>query len=271
MGKLTGQTALITGSTQGIGRAIAERFAAEGANVVLCGRSRDKGLALQERLRSGGARALFVPMDITQEAQVEAVVAAGVQAFGGLDILVNNAGPTGPEIGMGFIHELSTAAFDQTMQIGLYGTFWCCKYALPALIASGRGSIINISSLAVGRAIPKFTAYAMTKAAMNALGRQIANDYAAQKVRCNSLLVGTVRPEPDTESPLPHTLDIGGIDQVIRSTTMLGKVGTYEDVALASVFLASADSRYITGAELPVDGGAWARVQYPDYTTLGTL
>jgi 3-oxoacyl-[acyl-carrier protein] reductase len=269
MAALQGKVALVTGSTSGIGRAIAERFAAEGASVVVCGRSRERGRPVASALIGQGDQAVFIPVDIGDENQVKSLADAAVDEYGKIDILVNNAGPNGVAMAVGRFHELSGAAFGSNIDVGVHGLFWCCKYVLPHMIAAGGGSIVNISSLAAVRAIPRVGAYAMSKAAMEALSRQIANDYAGDNIRSNSLLVGTVRPEASDDSTLPEGLDVAGLDTEMRKTTMTGQLGHYRDIADAALYLASDRSRYITGASLPVDGGASGKVQYPDFTEYG--
>ena len=269
MNSLQDKVVLITGSTSGIGWAIAERFSAEGAAVVICGRSQERGEALAAQLCSKGRRAIYVNADIGDENQIKLLVDTVISEFGTIDVLVNNAGPNGEAMAVGRFHELPGKLFNDNIQIGIYGLFWCCKYVLPHMIAAHSGSVINISSLAALRAIPKIGAYAISKAAMEAVTRQIANDYAEDNIRCNSLLVGTVRPQQADVSTLPKGLDVGGLDSVMQKTTMLGRLGTYQDVADAALFLASDQSRYITGASLPVDGGANGKIQYPDFTQHG--
>lgn len=193
------------------------------------------------------------------------IVNVAIERFGAIDILVNNAGPSGEAFGLSPIHELRTTLFDQCMHVGVYGPFWCCKYALPQVLLQERGVIINISAIAAVRGLPLMGAYAMAKAALDALGRQIANDYASQRIRCNTIVVGTVRPQENDLSTLPAGFDHAQLDDEIGKTTMVGHVGSYADVAEAALFLASPGSKYITGASLPVEGGALAKIQYPDY------
>jgi NAD(P)-dependent dehydrogenase (short-subunit alcohol dehydrogenase family) len=262
---LAGKVAVITGSGAGIGLAIARRFAAEGASIVLSGRNEARGQAAERALRDAGAAAVYVPLDVSREEQVRRLMERAVGEFGALDILVNNAGPNGDDFGIGALHVLSTETFDRTMKIGAYGPFWCCKYALPKMMAGGGGAIVNISAIAAVRALPRFAGYALSKSVLEALSRQVANDYASAGVRCNTLLVGTVRPEEGDVSTLPPGFDAATLDNAIARTTMLGKVGRYADVAEAALFLASPLSRYITGASLPVEGGALGKMQYPDY------
>lgn len=262
---LDGNVALITGSGAGIGLAIARRFAAQGAAVILSGRNREAGQAAERELQASKARAKYVPVDIAVETDVRALIDATIREYGSLSILVNNAGPSGEAFGFGPIHELPSELFEQTIRIGMFGAFWACKYALPHMIAAGSGNIINISAIPAGRALPQMGAYAIAKAGLEALGRQVANDYAASGIRCNNLVVGTMRPGPGDVSTLPPGFDHGPLDRAIGKTTMLGHVGHYDDVAAAALFLASEESRYITGASIPLEGGALAKVQYPDY------
>ncbi len=269
---LAGKVAVITGSGSGIGLAIAQRFAASGARIMLCGRNRTNGEAAERSLREAGADARYMPVDVALESDVRALIDATVAQFGPPTILVNNAGPAADAFGLGPIHAVPTEMFEKTMRIGAYGAFWCVKYAIPHMIAAGEGVILNISALPATRAMPNMGAYAMAKAAMEALGRQIANDYAPHGIRCNNLVVGTVRPEtgPGTAdvSTLPQDFDHAALDSAVGRTTMLGSVGRYADVAAAALFLASSDSRYVTGANIPIEGGALAKVQYPDYADI---
>jgi NAD(P)-dependent dehydrogenase (short-subunit alcohol dehydrogenase family) len=145
---------------------------------------------------------------------------------------------------------------------------YCCTNAarlLPKMIAVGGGTMVHISAVAAVRALPRFAGYALAKSVLEALSRQVANDYASSGIRSNTLLVGTVRPDEYDISTLPPDFDSDTLDQAIGRTTMLGRVGRYTDVAEATLFLASSLSQYITGASLPVDGGALGKMQYPDY------
>lgn len=266
---LSGKVAVVTGAGAGIGLAIARRFALAGAQVVLAARNRDAGSAAAKMLRAAGGDVRYVSVDVASEDDVRALIDATIAAYGGLSILVNNAGPSGDVFGLSTIHDLPTAIFEQTMRVGTFGPFWCCKYALPHMVAAQSGSIINISALPATRALPNMGAYAMAKAGLEALGRQVANDYACHGIRSNNLVIGTVRPQPGDVSTLPAGFDHHALDEAIGRTTMLGDVGNYADVAGAALFLASVDSRYITGANIPVEGGALNKVQYPDYGSVG--
>src|SRR3546814_13852635 len=148
------------------------------------------------------------------------------------------------------------------MRVGAFGAFWACKYALPHMIAGGGGSVVNISAIPATRALPHMGAYAMAKAGLEALGRQVANDYAVNGIRCNNLVVGTVRQESGDVSTLPADFDHEPLDRAIATTAMLGPVGSYEDVAAAARVIVSDRNRYITGANIPVVGGPWERLNY---------
>jgi NAD(P)-dependent dehydrogenase (short-subunit alcohol dehydrogenase family) len=268
---LEGKVAVITGSGAGIGFSIARRFAAEGASIVLSSRNDARGEEALRALRATGAKAVHVRCDVSREEEVRALMTRATAEFGALDILINNAGPNGEDFGIGAIHELSSETFDRAMKVGAYAPFWCCKYALPAMVAGGGGGIVNISAVAAVRALPRFSGYALSKSVLEALGRQVANDYASAGVRCNTLMVGTVRPDGDDVSTLPPDFNAAGLDAAIGRTTMLGHVGRYVDVAEAALFLVSPLSRYITGASIPVEGGALGKMQYPDYVDEMTL
>lgn len=263
---LKGRVAIVTGGSSGIGLAIARRLVAAGAAVMITGRNADTGARALQTLEQAGGKADFVAADVTSEAAMAAMVAQTQECLGAPTLLVNNAGPSGDAFGLGAVHELPSSAFVDAMNIGAIGALYCCRAVLPHMIAQGGGAIVNISAIAAQRAIPLMGAYAMSKAALDALGRQVANDYARHGIRCNNLVVGTVRPEPGDVSTLPEGFDHESLDRVIATTTMAGRVGNYAEAADAAVFLLSDGSRFITGANIPVDGGALGKLAYPDYS-----
>lgn len=263
---LSGEIAIVTGGSSGIGFAIARGLGAAGASVVLAGRNEARGRDAVEALRLEGTSPAFVSTDVSAEGDVEALVAETCRRFGPPSLLVNNAGPAAEDFGFGPIDKLSGATLMRTIEIGMLGAFLCCRYALPHMMTARRGAILNISAIAATRALPYMGAYAMAKAGVEALGRQVANDYAPYGIRSNNLVVGTVRPVAGDISTLPAAFDHATIDRAIGPTTMLGRVGTYAEAAAAAIFLLSPESRYITGANVPVEGGALSKLQYPDYT-----
>lgn len=263
---LQGRVAIITGGSSGIGFAIAARLVAQGVAVMISGRNAETGATAQKVLTQAGGKAEFFLADVSNEAAVAAMVAQTIDQFGAPTILVNNAGPSGDAFGLGAVHELPSGAFADAMNIGAMGALYCCQSVLPHMIAQARGAIVNISAIAASRAIPLMGAYAMSKAALEALGRQVANDYARHGIRCNNLVVGTVRPDTGDVSTLPDGFDHQSLDQIIATTTMAGRVGNYAEAADAALFLLSDSSRFITGANIPVDGGALSKLAYPDYS-----
>jgi 3-oxoacyl-[acyl-carrier protein] reductase len=259
------RVAVITGAAAGIGLAAAEALAGEGMRILLSGRSPERGVQAERRLRAMGADALFVRCDVSVEQEVEAMIDAAVATFGGIDVVVNNAGPNGEDFAVGPLHALASETFDRAMKVSAYGPFWCCKYAIPHMIARGGGAIVNMSAVTTIRSARQLGGYSIGKSVLEALGRQIANDYGEQGIRCNTLLIGTIRPDADDVSTLPPEFEHGPLDRAIARTTMLGRVGRYREVAEAVRFLVGPDSGFITGASLPVDGGASGKLDYPDY------
>lgn len=261
MQDVQGRVALVTGSTRGVGEAVARRLAEAGASVVITGRSREDGSALERDITDGGGRARYVPMNIAVEQEVAAAVSRAVEEFGGLDILVNNAAPT-DHIMAGTdkrVTELSTADLEHMLVPGLYGQFWACKYALPHLAAGGHGSIVNISSMGSVVGLPRMPAYSMSKGALNALSRQIAVDYAPEGVRSNTIVIGYVL-SPHVEAVVMGHPKVG---PALREAT-LTRPGRPDDVAEAALFLASDASAYITGSDINLDGGLLATRSLPD-------
>ncbi len=263
---LQGRVAIVTGGSSGIGFAIAARLVEQGVAVMISGRNAKTGASAQNALTQAGGKAEFCLADVSNEQSVAAMVARAIDRFGTPTILVNNAGPSGDSFGLGAVHELPSGAFADAMNIGAMGALFCCQSVLPHMMAQARGAIVNISAIAASRAIPLMGAYAMCKAALEALGRQVANDYARHGIRCNNLVVGTVRPDTGDVSTLPDGFDHQSLDQIIATTTMAGRVGNYAEAADAALFLLSDSSRFITGANIPVDGGALSKLAYPDYS-----
>lgn len=263
--RLAGKTALITGSTKGIGRTMAVTFAAEGANVIVTGRSVDAGEAVVAEIAGKGGDARFVAADIGQEADVQRLVDEAVFAYGRIDVLVNNAAPTELAAGGGdgLLTEVPTSSFDQVMKVGLYGPFWACKYAIPVMQRTGGGSIINISSYAGSFGVPGLPGYSCAKGALNALTRQVAVDFADAGIRSNAIVIGFVVS--------------GGVSDVLASHPVVGKAfrdmtltrsGTSQDVAWLAVYLASDQAEFISGAFMAADGGLGARSAAPDFSKL---
>jgi NAD(P)-dependent dehydrogenase (short-subunit alcohol dehydrogenase family) len=245
--RLAGERALITGSTAGIGRAIAQRFAAEGAAVCVTGRDRARGDAVAAAIEADGGRACFVPAELHDEQACNALVSDAAEALGGLTVLVNNA--AGGDAGDGPVGSLSTDAWQAILTVNLTAPMWLTRAALGHLLNAGHGSIVNISTRQAERASRGLAAYIASKGGLNALTRSIAVDYADRGIRCNTISPGYV---------LNDRRD-AGIEPERRARyegMHLTRLGSAEDIAYAAVYLASAESGFVTGLNLQVDGGS---------------
>lgn len=250
MKKLEGKVAIVTGATIGMGQAIAERFAAEGAAVVCGGRDADRGASLIKIIRDKGGRAEFVPGDIGTLEANQALVNRAKSAFGGLDILVPNAGI----LGIGSITEVSLETWHQCIATNLHAVFYLCRAGIPELQARGGGTIVINGSIAAMKAFPNHPAYCASKGALVPLVKQIALDYGPT-IRANLMCPGPV------DTPLLWDSAKAFPDPAVAvhnagQRTALKRLGTPSDIADLALFLASSDSSWITGTAFTIDGGA---------------
>ena len=246
--RLAGELALITGSTSGIGKAIALRFAAEGAAVVVTGRHRDRADAVVTSITEAGGAAYAVLADVGGEQECADLVAAAAQRLGGLTVLVNNAVASTVDSHDGPVADLTTRAWDDSIRVNLSAPMWLCRAAIPWMRAAGHGAIINISTRQAERASKGFAAYIASKAGLNGLTRAIAVDEAAHNIRANTISPGYVINERRDADITPERED--------RLKAMhLTRLGVADDVAYAAVYLASRESEFLTGSNLPLDGG----------------
>jgi NAD(P)-dependent dehydrogenase (short-subunit alcohol dehydrogenase family) len=251
--RLNDKVALITGGTSGIGEATALLFAREGAEVAVTGRHRQRGVAVVERIKEVGSDGIFLQADVSVAGDCRQAVEETVQAFGRLDILFNNAGVFYAHTAL----ECSEKEWDEQVDINLKGTFLMSKFALPVMIAQGRGVIINNAS---GWGIvggDHAVAYCASKGGVVLMTKAMAIDHGAQGIRINCICPG------DVETPmLPADAKLRGMrwEEYIAGCAQrpLGRVGTTDEIAKAVLFLASDDSSFMTGAALVVDGGGTA-------------
>ena len=252
MARLAGKVAFITGAGRGIGRAIAERFAAEGASVSIAELDVERAQPALEAIVSAGGKAIVVACDLTDVQQVKAAVADTASQFGGLDIIVNNAAATTP---LATIVEMTPQDWDLALTVNLTGAFYLCRAAIPHLAARGGGSIINVASQLGSVGSRRRPAYCASKAALIQLGRCLALDHADEGIRVNSLSPGAVH----TERLHGYFGGRDGTERELGPLHPIGRIGEPDEIASAALFLASEDSKFMTGADLVVDGGYTAQ------------
>ena len=244
--KLSQKVAIVTGATQGIGLACAQRLIAEGAKVMLVDIKPDGAQAAQAL----GASARFCAADVSQKADVDALVAATLQAFGRIDILINNAGVTHAA---DFL-DLTEDDFDRVLRINLKSMFLCGQAVAREMVKQRSGCIINMSSVNAELAIPNQVPYVVSKGGINQLTKVMALNLASHGVRVNGIGPGTIL----TELAKKAVLASPEARHTILSRTPLGRCGEPEEVASIAAFLASEDASYMTGQTLYVDGGRMA-------------
>src|SRR5467141_12305 len=251
--RLENKVALVTGGTSGIGEAVAELFAREGAKVAITGRNESRGHAVMARILEAGGKSIFLRTDVRKAAECKRAVDETLRSFGRVDILFNNAGVFYPQTAI----ECSENQWDEQIDVNLKGTFLMSKFALPTMIAQGRGVIINNSSgwglVGGDRAV----AYCASKGGVVLMTKAMAIDHGRQGIRVNCVCPG------DVETPmLPQDAKMRGLewDAYIAgcANRPLGRVGSAEEIARAVLFPASDDSSFMTGAALVVDGGGTA-------------
>jgi NAD(P)-dependent dehydrogenase (short-subunit alcohol dehydrogenase family) len=255
MNRVEGKVAIVTGGALGIGRSACLLLAGEGATVAVTDILADEGQNTVQQIRSAGGTAEYWPMDVSQEREVDATFAAIHKAFGRINVLVNNAGILGPNKPT---HEIAESEWDHLMAVNVKGVFFCTKYVIPYMKTAGGGSIIDLSSIygmVGGGDVPPYHA---SKGAVRMMAKNDALIYAADQIRVNSIHPGFIW------TPMMEQLaatQAGGPEAVrkVLDAHPLGHIGEPNDIGWAIVYLASDESKFVTGSELVVDGGYTSR------------
>lgn len=244
---------MVTGGALGIGRACAIRLAGEGGRVAIFDRLDSEGAALVVELQACGASARYWHVDVASEASVRSAMAEVAAHFGSVDVLVNNAGISGSTK---LTHEITEEEWDHVQAVNVKGVFFCTKHAIPLMKKAGAGSIINLSSIYGLVGAPDVPAYHASKGAVRLMSKTDAMCYAADRIRVNSIHPGYIR-TPMVEN---HLRASGATDLEVAMTEVgklhpLGHMGEPDDIAWGVVYLASDESKFVTGSELVIDGG----------------
>lgn len=250
--RFSGKVALVTGGSCGIGRTTAVAFAREGAYVVVASRRVPEMEETLQLLRAAGGDGIAVRTDVSNSAEVEALVHAATERYGRLDYAVNNAGVDGPKSP---IWEHSEAEFDQVIGVNLKGVWLCMKYELRQMLGQKSGAIVNLSSVAGTMGVRGLSVYGATKHAVNGLTKSAALEAAAAGIRVNAVCPALIN---DTDAIQLLAREHPAMYQRLAATHPVGRCGTTEEVAAAVLWLCSQEAAFITGHMLHVDGGVSA-------------
>ncbi len=256
MGRVDGKVAIVTGGAGGIGSATARALAREGASVVVVDIDDDGAARVAAEIEDSGGTASSVRADLSEEADVVTAIAAAGDRYGRLDILHNNAALTDSDFLSRDtrVTELSMDVFERTMAVNLRSQVLTCKHAIPLMVLTGGGSIVNMSSGASLKGDRTHTAYGVSKAGVNTLTMYAASGHGKQGIRVNTIVPGLIV----TDAVRAHLTD--EIVEALGRSTLTPFLGEPDDIAHLVVFLASDESRYITGQMIPIDGGMSAHV-----------
>ena len=258
-GKLAGKVALVTGGARGLGLGITEIFLKQGAKVAMLGRTKSYGDSALQAAKQWGGEAIFVEADLAKPEDIQAAVEKTVSHFGALHLLVNNAAPT--RLGGDNVVDIPLHLWDEYFAIGSTAPMLAAKFAIPHMLKSGYGSIVNISSNAAVRAIKNGAGYMACKAALHGLTLSIAYDFGPT-VRCNELIIGHLH---HSDHPMYVFMESDPeMKREIDGNYMVGRWGTPQDLGNACAFLCSEESGFVTAESLHVDGGSQRAMRFPD-------
>ena len=253
--RLENKVAIVTGGANGIGQAICELFAEEGASVVVADIERDAGLQTVDRIEAGGGQAMMVEMDVSREVDVEGMVRSVVSALGRVDVLVSDAAA----FSFGSVDTASQSDWDRALGVNVMGTAYCAKHVLPVMKEGGGGSIVVVASVSSFIAQPAFVPYNASKGALLQMTRCMALDMAPFNIRVNCVCPGAIL----TRATERHREFLGADrEQFLRDAadaSMMKRLGAPREIAYGALFLASDESSFMTGAPLVIDGGLTAQ------------
>ena len=252
MGKLDNKLAVVTGGGSGIGRAITEKFAAEGALVALLDFNEEQGTETVDAIKAEGGKAQFYKCDVSDSAGIASIFDSIKSEHGNVDVLVNNAGIAA----VGNLETCTEEELDRIYNVNVKGVFNCLKAGIPQMLENGGGSIINLASIASSIGIPDRFAYSMSKGAAYTMTLSVATDYVDQGIRCNSISPARVHtPFVDGFIAKNYPGQEEEVFKKLSATQPIGRMGQPEEIANMALFLASEDAAFITATDFPVDGG----------------
>ncbi len=253
--RLENKVAIVTGGANGIGRAICELFAEEGASVVVADIERDAGLQTVDRIEAGGGRAMMVEMDVSREADVEGMVRSVVSALGRVDVLVSDAAA----FSFGSVDTASQSDWDRALGVNVMGTAYCAKHVLPVMKEGGGGSMVVVASVSSFIAQPAFVPYNASKGALLQMTRCMALDMAPFNIRVNCVCPGAILTRATERHREFLGADRGQFLRDAADASMMKRLGAPREIAYGALFLASDESSFMTGAPLVIDGGLTAQ------------
>ena len=255
MNRVKDKVAVVTGGAAGIGKATCMLLAKEGALVAITDTNFDEGKAIAQSIKNSGGEAEYWHLDVSKESEVEQVFTEVCQQWKKIDVLVNNAGISGVNKPT---HEITEVEWNTCMAINVNGVFFCTKHAIPAMIGAGGGSIINLSSIYGLVGAPGSPPYNASKGAVRLMSKTDALLYAKHKIRVNSVHPGFIW-TPMVENYLKQQGDVEAGRIELDRLHPIGHIGEPDDIAYGILYLASSESKFVTGSELVIDGGYTAR------------
>jgi 3-oxoacyl-[acyl-carrier protein] reductase len=251
---LQGKVAVVTGGTQGIGRATALRLAAEGARVAICARGRAALDDVSAAIRAGGGGVLPIEADVSRAADCERVVAETLAAFGGLDILVNNAGTAAT----GAFESVTDEAWQNDLDLKLFAAIRLIRLAAPSMKARGGGRIVNVTNIGAKQPGARTTPTTVTRAAGLALTKALSKEYARDGILVNAVCIGLIRANQHERRAARDGVDVEDLYREMAKSVPIGRVGSAEEAADTIAFLVSERASFVTGSSINLDGGASA-------------